>query len=79
MQASKEGFSVIPIKNESAWQGTSDCRSCQIRNLVLFSDLEESDFEFIHAPIDDLNFPAGERSTAKDAVHSEFLPFDRAC
>jgi len=61
MQASKEGVSVIPIKNESAWQGTSDCRSCQIRNLVLFSELEESDFEFIHAPIDDLNFPAGEQ------------------
>ena len=61
MQASKEGVSVIPIENESAWQGTSDCRSCQIRNLVLFSELEESDFEFIHAPIDDLNFPAGEQ------------------
>jgi CRP-like cAMP-binding protein len=74
MQASKEGFSVIPIKNESAWQGTSDCRSCQIRNLVLFSDLEESDFEFIHAPIDDLNFPAGEkvysegRSTVRQGI-----------
>ncbi len=51
---------MIPIKNETAWQGTSDCRSCQVRNLVLFSDLEESDFELIHAPIDDLSFSTGE-------------------
>jgi CRP-like cAMP-binding protein len=49
---------VIPIKIDSAWQGTSDCRSCGIRDMVLFADLNEHDFSQIHAPIDDLIFPA---------------------
>ena len=45
---------MIPIKTESAWRGTSDCRSCGIREMVLFADLNEEDFKLIHAPIDDL-------------------------
>ena len=45
---------MIPIKIESAWQGTSDCRSCGIRDMVLFADLNEQDFEQIHTPIDDM-------------------------
>jgi CRP/FNR family transcriptional regulator len=45
---------MIPIKTESAWRGTSDCRSCGIRDMVLFADLREEDFNLIHAPIDDL-------------------------
>jgi len=49
---------VIPIKIDSAWQGTSDCRSCGIRDMVLFADLNEQDFGQIHTPIDDLVFPA---------------------
>jgi CRP-like cAMP-binding protein len=49
---------VIPIKIDSAWQGTSDCRSCGIRDMVLFADLNEQDFSQIHMPIDDLVFPA---------------------
>jgi len=49
---------VIPIKIDSAWQGTSDCRSCGIRDMVLFADLNEQDFSQIHTPIDDLVFPA---------------------
>jgi CRP-like cAMP-binding protein len=51
---------MIPIKTESAWRGTSDCRSCGIRDMVLFADLNEQDFGMIHAPIDDLEFAAGE-------------------
>ncbi len=47
-----------PIKIESAWQGTSDCRTCGIRDKVLFADLNEQDFSQIHAPIDDLVFPS---------------------
>ena len=42
---------MIPIKIESAWQGTSDCRSCGIRDMVLFADLNEQDFGQIHTPI----------------------------
>ncbi len=45
---------MIPIKIESAWQGTSDCRSCGIRDMVLFADLNEQDFSQIHTPIDDM-------------------------
>jgi CRP-like cAMP-binding protein len=49
---------MIPIKTESAWRGTSDCRHCGIRDMVLFADLREEDFNLIHAPIDDLEIAA---------------------
>ena len=51
---------MIPIKTESAWRGTADCRNCGIRDMVLFADLREEDFALIHAPIDDLEFVAGQ-------------------
>jgi CRP-like cAMP-binding protein len=47
---------MIPIKTESAWRGTADCRACGIRDMVLFADLHEDDFNLIHAPIDDLEY-----------------------
>ena len=50
----KKVESMIPIKTESAWRGTSDCRNCGIREMVLFANLNEHDFTQIHAPIDDL-------------------------
>jgi CRP/FNR family transcriptional regulator len=51
---------MIPIKTESAWRGTSDCRNCGIREMVLFADLNEEDFNLIHAPIDDLVYQPGQ-------------------
>ena len=51
---------MIPIKTESAWRGTSDCRNCGIRDMVLFADLNEQDFNLIHAPIDDLVYQPGQ-------------------
>ncbi len=51
---------MIPIKTESAWRGTSDCRNCGIREMVLFADLKEEDFNLIHAPIDDLVYQSGQ-------------------
>lgn len=51
---------MIPIKTESAWRGTSDCRNCGIREMVLFADLNEEDFNQIHAPIDDLVYQSGQ-------------------
>ena len=51
---------MIPIKTESAWQGTSDCRNCGIREMVLFADLNEQDFNLIHAPIDDLIYQSSQ-------------------
>lgn len=50
---------MIPIHTESAWKGTSNCRTCGIRDMVLFADLNEDDFKMIHAPVDDLEFPLG--------------------
>jgi CRP-like cAMP-binding protein len=51
---------MIPIKTESAWRGTADCRNCGIRDMVLFADLNEEDFKLIHAPIDDLIYTPGD-------------------
>jgi len=51
---------MIPLKTESAWRGTADCRHCGIRDMVLFADLHEDDFKLIHAPIDDLEIGAGQ-------------------
>lgn len=61
---------MIPMKTESAWRGTADCKVCGVRQLVLFADLNEHDFGQIHAPIDELEYAAGasiftEGSTAK--------------
>lgn len=50
---------MLPIKTDSAWRGTSDCRNCGIRDMVLFANLNEHDFALIHAPIDDLEYPQG--------------------
>lgn len=58
---------MIPIQTESAWRGTSDCRNCGIRDMVLFADLNEQDFGRIHAPIDDLEYKAGEALYAEGA------------
>lgn len=51
---------MIPIHPDSAWQGTSDCRSCGVREMALFADLNEDDFSLIHAPIDDLALQPGQ-------------------
>lgn len=50
---------MIPLKTESAWRGTADCKVCGIRDLVLFADLNEHDFGLIHAPIDEMDYAAG--------------------
>ncbi len=50
---------MIPIKTESAWRGTSDCRNCGIRDMVLFANLNAHDFSQMHAPIDDLEYANG--------------------
>ena len=63
---------MIPIKVESAWQGTVDCQKCGIRDMVLFADLNQEDFAAMHTPIDDLRFPP--RSTLYvEAQHAEFV------
>jgi CRP-like cAMP-binding protein len=59
---------MIPLKTESAWRGTSDCRTCGIREMVLFADLNEHDFVQMHAPIDDLEFAAGATLHSEGAI-----------
>lgn len=61
---------MIPIKTESAWKGTSECRNCGIRDMVLFADLNEQDFGMIHAPIDDIEYRAGASLYAEGAEAS---------
>lgn len=51
---------MISIKQDTAWRGTADCRRCGIRDMVLFADLHDEDFNLIHAPIDDLEFQTGQ-------------------
>ena len=47
------------VSLHQAWTGEADCRNCQLRNTVLFSGLEENDFEKIHQPIDQYILPPG--------------------
>lgn len=51
---------MISIKSESNWQGTSDCGTCGMREIALFSELNEQDFSLIHAPIDDMAYQPGQ-------------------
>ncbi len=43
-------------QNQNIWDGSEKCKSCSIRHLVLFSDLNEQDFSQIHRPIDDISY-----------------------
>ncbi len=43
-----------------AWSGETPCRWCGIKDLVLFADLAESDFDLIHLPIAEQRFAAGD-------------------
>ena len=48
------------VKNvtlKEAWDGKADCKSCALRQSVLFAGLEERDFEKIHDPIDQYTLP----------------------
>ncbi|MEZ0154348.1 MAG: Crp/Fnr family transcriptional regulator [Candidatus Reddybacter sp.] len=44
----------IEVVNE-AWYEPSKCEMCSIRDLVLFADLNEDDFQLIHQPIVELS------------------------
>jgi len=41
------------------WLGRSDCRRCGIRHMMMFSGLEESDFDHLLDPIDNLRYKNG--------------------
>ena len=44
---------------KQAWSGEADCVNCTLRTSVLFSGLEQSDFQRIHDPIDQFVFNPG--------------------
>jgi CRP-like cAMP-binding protein len=43
-----------------AWNGTEKCQLCPIRDLVLFADLKQADFQLFHLPIKELDINAGD-------------------
>jgi len=47
------------ISTIQAWQGEADCKTCMIRDSVLFAGLNDDDFSHIHQPIDQFAVPAG--------------------
>ncbi len=46
---------------QTVWKGIVECNKCKIRDLALFADLEEADFDLIHRPITELRFDAPAR------------------
>ena len=50
---------VKNVTRREAWDGKADCKSCALRESVLFAGLEEKDFEKIHDPIDQYTLPVG--------------------
>ncbi|WP_040854750.1 Crp/Fnr family transcriptional regulator [Thiorhodovibrio frisius] len=48
-----------PITFHEAWAGEADCRSCALRESVLFAGLQETDFETIHEPIEQSSIKPG--------------------
>ena len=50
----------IIIELQDAWEGIEDCRHCKLRESALFSGLQESDFEKIHKPIEQIEVQPGD-------------------
>ena len=59
------------IKVGNSWDDAERCKSCGIREIVLFSDLKLSDFNKIHQPIDDVLY----QSDSAIYEQSESIPF----
>jgi len=58
---------------ELAWKGPPQCRDCGVRDLVLFADLQQSDFRLIHQPIVEIDVRAGDALYHAGAVaHSVY-------
>ena len=50
---------LLQSKPDAAWEGLADCRSCEVRDRVLFCDLLEPDLDLLHQPIVEILFDAG--------------------
>ncbi|MCK7575019.1 MAG: Crp/Fnr family transcriptional regulator [Chromatiales bacterium] len=47
------------VSLREAWSGEANCLDCALRTSVLFSGLQEADFEHIHEPIDQFTLKPG--------------------
>ncbi|MBF0256680.1 MAG: Crp/Fnr family transcriptional regulator [Gammaproteobacteria bacterium] len=52
-------MSVRTIQTLDAWQGEAECKTCSIRDSVLFAKLDESLFEKLHHPIEQVCLSTG--------------------
>lgn len=50
---------IKSVSLREAWAGEANCLDCALRTSVLFSGLQESDFERIHDPIDQFRLKPG--------------------
>lgn len=50
---------IKKVTLHEAWDGVADCRNCAVRGSVLFANLQESDFDRIHQPIEQFILPPG--------------------
>ncbi len=55
-----------------AWNGSEKCQRCRIRELVLFADLQQDDFEQLHHPIVDIELAPGD-TLYKEQQKPEFV------
>ncbi len=55
----KRPLQLNPVTCAEAWTGVADCLNCNIRQSALFAGLEERDFDDLHGPVDQLNYPVG--------------------
>lgn len=47
---------MLQSRIQAAWRGQLQCGRCPLRELALFADLEEPDFDLIHQPISELHY-----------------------
>ncbi|NEV64207.1 Crp/Fnr family transcriptional regulator [Thiorhodococcus minor] len=47
------------VSLKEAWSGEANCLNCSLRTSVLFSGLEQADFEQVHEPIDQFSLKPG--------------------
>ncbi|MCB1801877.1 MAG: Crp/Fnr family transcriptional regulator [Gammaproteobacteria bacterium] len=58
----------IRVTFKEAWSGEADCKRCTLRESALFAGLQESDFEQVHQPIDQLLLKPGQSVYHADTV-----------
>lgn len=48
------------VSLQDAWSGAADCKTCKLRDSVLFAGVKLSDFEQLHEPISQVTLKPGE-------------------